>query len=151
VLTAHLAVRELLFDLEKSSVSNPGVRDLISQLQEGLQSLVPDNFVLLYDDERLKHLLRYIKAIGVRAQRAVHNLEKDQAKSRQADPFVHRLEELVQELSSGSSDEKRRAIEDYYWMVEEYKISLYAQEVGTAHPISAKRMKAQLELIEEMG
>jgi ATP-dependent helicase HrpA len=150
VLNAHLSVRELLFDLEKARAADPGALDLLSQLRQALQALVPDNFVLLYDNDRLKHVLRYIKAIGVRAQRAVHNLEKDQVKSRQAEPFTGRLAELVKELPSDSSDEKRRAIENYYWMVEEYKISLFAQEIGTAHRISAKRLKAQLDLIAEL-
>jgi ATP-dependent helicase HrpA len=41
-------------------------------------------------------------------------------------------------------------VEDFFWMLEEYKISIFAQEIKTAGPVSAKRLDDQLTLIEEM-
>jgi ATP-dependent helicase HrpA len=58
------------------------------------------------------------------------------------------LQGLIQTLTPQSSDEKRRAVEDLFWMLEEYKISVFAQEIKTAQPVSAKRLDAQIRTIE---
>jgi ATP-dependent helicase HrpA len=42
------------------------------------------------------------------------------------------------------STEQRNQLNTYRWMVEEYKVSLFAQELGTAIPVSSKRLDAQL-------
>ena len=57
---------------------------------------------------------------------------------------------VKEELTPAVSQEKRLAIEDYFWMLEEYKVSVFAQELKTAIPISAKRLKDKLKQIERM-
>jgi ATP-dependent helicase HrpA len=42
------------------------------------------------------------------------------------------------------SEPAQSALEELRWMVEEYKVSVFAQEIGTAMPISAKRLDEQL-------
>ena len=41
--------------------------------------------------------------------------------------------------------EAQRLTDEFRWLVEEYKVSLFAQELGTAVPISVKRLDEQLE------
>ena len=60
------------------------------------------------------------------------------------------MNQLLKELSPSVSDEKRQAIEAYFWMVEEYKVSVFAQELKTAMPISAKRLEMKLGEIGRM-
>ena len=60
------------------------------------------------------------------------------------------LNRLLKTLSPSASDEKRQAIEEYFWMLEEFKVSVFAQELKTAIPISAKRLKDKLAEIERM-
>jgi ATP-dependent helicase HrpA len=43
----------------------------------------------------------------------------------------------------------QREIETFRWMIEEFKVSLFAQELGTAMPISPKRLDQQLEIIQQ--
>jgi len=45
------------------------------------------------------------------------------------------------------SPEAQRLIEAFRWMIEEFKVSLFAQELGTAAPVSSKRLDQQLEII----
>jgi ATP-dependent helicase HrpA len=47
-------------------------------------------------------------------------------------------------LGPGSSTEKSNAVEAFFWMLEEYKISVYAQELKTRFKISAKRLDKAL-------
>jgi len=51
---------------------------------------------------------------------------------------------------SYASEEKRRALDDFGWMIEEYKVSLFAQELKTAIPISRKRIEARMAEIQSM-
>ena len=56
----------------------------------------------------------------------------------------------LRELPSYASEEKRRALDDFGWMIEEYKVSLFAQELKTAIPISRKRIEARMAEIQRM-
>ena len=93
--------------------------------------------------ERLPHLPRYLKALLIRAERAALNPAKNQERLRQLAPYVDALKEL--EARPSPTLEARRQIEAFRWMVEEFKVSLFAQELGTAMPVSPQRLARQLE------
>ena len=120
--------------------------DLIGELER----LLPESFVNLYEMERLVHVERYIKSVQIRAQRAVVDFEKDQAKLKEVKTFSSSLDELVKALSPNASDEKRLAIEEFFWMIEEYKVSVFSQELKTAVPVSKKRLEKKLAEIKRM-
>ncbi|MBU1399010.1 MAG: DUF3418 domain-containing protein, partial [Proteobacteria bacterium] len=48
------------------------------------------------------------------------------------------------------SDEKKKAVEEYFWLIEEYRVSLFAQELKTPVPVSAKRLEKKFKEIERM-
>jgi ATP-dependent helicase HrpA len=106
-------------------------------------SLLPPRFLERFPYERLPHLARYLKALLIRVERATLNPAKDQERVQQLSPYVEALREL--EARPARSLEARRHLEAYRWMVEEYKVSLFAQEVGTAVPVSRQRLDRQLE------
>ena len=49
-----------------------------------------------------------------------------------------------------ATGEKRLALTEFVWMIEEYKVSLFAQELKTAIPVSRKRIDARMGEIERM-
>jgi ATP-dependent helicase HrpA len=112
--------------------------------------LVPESFINLYDTDRLGHLIRYIKCVEIRAQRALVDFEKDQAKAMDVKSFNDRLGEMIKTLSPDASNDKRKALEEFFWMIEEYKVSIFAQELKTAFPVSAKRLEKKLAQITRM-
>ena len=120
------------------------------RLQTELMRLVPENIIELYDLHRLEHLPRYVQAVEIRARRAAVNYDKDQVKAADLAPFTAGLDRLIQSLSTTSSSEKRQAIEDFFWLIEEYKVSLFAQELRTAVPVSEKRLRERMMEIERM-
>jgi ATP-dependent helicase HrpA len=150
VLTAYHEARSQIFRFQAGDRVNPKIQALFQELIDGLERLVPENFVELYKKDRHIHLVRYIKALMTRAQRAPLDFEKDRAKATEVRKFADGLDRLLNALSPAVSDEKRQTIEDYFWMLEEYKVSVFAQELKTAIPISAKRLKDQLGQIERM-
>ena len=114
--------------------------ELLETLTDELRKLIPENFITLYSAQRLPHLVRYIKAIAVRSRRAMDAPEKDRLKAAQINVHVDRLKELLGTFTPTTTAEKRTAVEKYFWMIEEYKVSQFAQELKTVEKVSAKRL-----------
>jgi ATP-dependent helicase HrpA len=110
-----------------------------------LNRLLPSNFLEIYSFERLRDLPRYLKALAIRVERAALNPVKDREKAAQIEPYAAAYDEL-------RVNKRQRAaslIEELRWMLEEFRVSLFAQELGTAFPVSPKRLDAQLTKIRE--
>jgi ATP-dependent helicase HrpA len=150
VLEACAEARSVIERLAEASPQSSPLRNFFEDLESDLMRLVPDNFIELYGAERLRHLPRYIKAAAVRARRAEVHLEKDLAKAQTIQPFSRALQSLLQQLGPDSSTEKRAATEEFFWLIEEFKVSLFAQELKTAVPVSRKRLQERLTEIERM-
>jgi ATP-dependent helicase HrpA len=115
-----------------------------------LKNICPPHFIELYGLSRIIHLPRHIACLGIRARRAVDNPVKENQKAGLIAPYERRLNALVSRLTDQASQEKADAIEDFYWLLEEYKISVYAQELKTRFKISAKRLDKALAEISTM-
>ena len=103
-----------------------------------LRALVPPTFLRTTPYEQLAHLPRYLKAMKLRADRWRQNQPKDAERAKQLAPYVT---ELAKRPASDPATERLR------WLIEEYRVSLFAQELGTAEPVSAvklDRMVAEL-------
>ena len=111
-----------------------------------LDRLLPGDFLSHTPYEQLAQLHRYLKALQLRAERAQLDPAKEQQRAALITPYQSRLDELWQE--NEASIERRALVGEYRWMLEESRVSVFAQELGTAHPISPKRLDKKLEQIE---
>ena len=100
-------------------------------LDADLRRLVPADFLARTPAAQLPHLHRYLRAIQIRAERAAISPAKDTEKAKQLAPFAP-WETRVPAAQR----------ESFRWMLEEFRVSLFAQELGTAQPASAQRLKA---------
>ncbi|MEO9654688.1 ATP-dependent RNA helicase HrpA [Marinomonas sp.] len=96
----------------------------------------------------LGQLPRYFKGIEVRLERFQNHLNKENA-------FVSELESLWQTYQRQQTAHNEKSLYDpelvkYRWMLEEYRISLFAQSVGTLEPISDKRLSKQWQLVKKL-
>jgi ATP-dependent helicase HrpA len=132
-----------------SQLGAPPVFPAVNPLAAELAGLVPARFLERIEYDRLPHLPRYLKALLIRAERAALNPAKNQDRLRQLSPYLDALKKL-QAQSLGSLRAARQT-EVFRWLVEEFKVSLFAQELGTAVPVSPKRLDQQLEKIREAG
>ncbi len=149
VLKAFHQARSRLYDMEKANPLN-GKMNFFKTLREELTLLVPETFANLYDRERMAHLERYIKALVIRAEKGLVNLEKDLLRAKEIRIYSDCLKELVKAVSPSVSEQKRAAITEFFWLLEEYKVSVFAQELKTAAPVSKKRLDNMLKDIERM-
>ncbi|MEN9662903.1 MAG: hypothetical protein RL324_1852 [Verrucomicrobiota bacterium] len=108
-------------------------------LERELDALVPGDFLRVTPYAQLAHFPRYLKAMKVRADRWKQNPAKDAERTAQLAPYVA--------LVAKSPRPTTNAATRFRWLVEEFRVSLFAQELGTAEPVSvAKLDRARAEL-----
>ena len=129
--------------------NKPALRYL-EYLRGEMNQLLPGDFLIHYDSARLTHVMRYLKAIGIRAERGIAHLEKAMERIKEVNIFSDNLQCMISSCSTGVSDERMKLIEEYRWMIEEYKVSLFAQELKTAFPVSRKRLETKRQEIERI-
>jgi ATP-dependent helicase HrpA len=150
IIDACEQLRIKIYDIEMKLAVNPLIKEFCDQLRYDLNHVLPVNFLEVFDSDRMSHLPRYLKAMEIRAERGIGDIQKSLAKNKDVHYFSKQLQEMVQELTSETSNEKRHALEDLFWMIEEYRVSLFAQELKTAYPVSAKRLEKKIGEIKWM-
>ena len=115
-------------------------------MEEDLNRLLPPGFLSAADFERLPHLCRYLKGVFVRADRARGDAARDRRKAELVTTYQHALDELSS-AADPANGERLRRIEEFRWLLEEWRISVFAQELGTAGKVSAQRVDKKLEEI----
>ena len=103
-----------------------------------LAALLPPRFLETLDFERLKQFPRYLKALSMRVERASNNPVKDLERARQILPYATALAKFQTTLPMIADAQLK--VDEFRWLLEEFKVSLFAQELGTAVPVSAKRL-----------
>ena len=140
-ITERHACSSRLQRLRKLSLKNqPALVQLDLILQE-LEELVPADFMGRYRRAQIRILPRYLKALQIRAERAYVAPEKDRLKAEQLLPFHERYERLKREMMARPSVERSSFLDELRWMVEEFKVSLFAPEIKVLFRISAKRLE----------
>jgi ATP-dependent helicase HrpA len=149
-LKALYEAAEELRTLAGANRGNRPVLFFLEELREDLSRLLPADFLLRYDEERIAQLGRYFRALVLRARRGAVHLEKAIERGKEVRELAAWQEETLRDLPPHASEEKRRALAEFAWMIEEYKISLFAQEIKTAFPVSRKRLEARMGEIQRM-
>ena len=103
---------------------------------EQLQKLMPKNFIAVAPWAQLGHYARYLKAITTRLDKYRADPARDAAKLKELQPLEQRYWRLVAERK-GQVDAR---MQEYRWMLEELRVSFFAQELRTPYPVSAKRL-----------
>ena len=134
---------------------NSPVLKFLKNIQDELRSLVPVNFPELYSFDRVKELPRYLKALAMRAERGSLNLASAEKKMQEVMIYSSQLQQMhttnaKEDILVDYSEEKRTKIEELFWMIEEYKVSLFAQELKTPYPVSPKKLSLLIKEIEEL-
>jgi ATP-dependent helicase HrpA len=125
----------------KKLIKSPALTqlDTVSNIQQQLNYLFPTNFISIIDKEWLQQYPRYLSAINKRYNKSQTNANRDRQLrlgfTKLWDEYIKRRQLL---------DEQHVQSEqlDYYrWLLEEYRVSLFAQELKTKVPVSEKRLR----------
>ena len=101
-----------------------------------LQRLLPKRFLTLTPWPQLQHYARYLKAIVLRLEKWRADPARDAAKLLELKPQEQRYWRLVAERKGAVDD---RMLE-FRWLLEELRVSFFAQELRTPQPVSVKRL-----------
>jgi len=106
-------------------------------LREQLDALLSPGMLRELPTSRLAHYPRYLKAMRLRAERLRQDPAKDQQRLLQVLPFWR---EYLKHRAAGTE-----GLDELRWLIEEWRVSLFAQELKTPEPVSAKRLTKALE------
>jgi len=118
-------------------------------LAQDLAALLPPDFLRTMPFERIKHLPRYLRGMKARADRWKRDAAKDAQRAAELAPFTKAVAAVYDRRNAGVGGHRpplqKEAWENLRWLVEEFRVSLFAQELGTAEPVSAVRLQRLLE------
>jgi ATP-dependent helicase HrpA len=129
VLTEHAAACRKLKD------SRPP-KEVADDIAAQLQRLVGKRFVADTPYAQLQHLPRYLKAITQRLDK----LKADSARDAQRMAEARVAEARWLKRSADLRGRRDPRLDDYRWLLEELRVSLFAQELRTPQPVSSKRL-----------
>ncbi len=101
-----------------------------------LQRLMPKRFMALTPWPQLQHFARYLKAITLRLDKYRADPARDAARLAELRPQEQRYWRLVSERK-GAVDAR---MQEFRWLLEELRVSFFAQELRTPQPVSVKRL-----------
>jgi ATP-dependent helicase HrpA len=137
ILTEYAAAARKLKD------SRPPA-DVATDIGQQLQRLVPKRFLLTTPYAQLQHFPRYLKAVQLRLDKLRADPARDAAKLAELRPQDQRFWRMVAERK-GVQDAR---LQELRWLLEELRVSFFAQELRTPQPVSVKRLdKAWAQLI----
>jgi ATP-dependent helicase HrpA len=111
-------------------------KDVADDVQAQLQRLMPKRFIGAVGYAQLQHFPRYLKAIVQRLDKQRADPARDASRLAELRPLEQRYLRRLSELK-GVVDAR---MDEYRWLLEELRVSFFAQELRTPQPVSAKRL-----------
>lgn len=130
VLAEHAAASRKLKDARAP-------KEVQDDVAAHLARLVPKRFVTATPWSQLAHLPRYLKGITMRLDKWRADPARDAARLAELRPLEQRYLRLVADRR-GVHDAR---LEEFRWLLEELRVSLFAQELRTPQPVSVKRLE----------
>ena len=116
----------------------------LQEVREHAAALAPDGFIAATPPEYLAHLERYLRALAMRVEKASSSpsaASQDAALSFQVSQAQEVVDRARTKAASLPADPQREALlEEARWMVEELRVSLFAQTLGTSRKVSLQRI-----------
>ncbi|NOQ35519.1 MAG: ATP-dependent RNA helicase HrpA [Methylococcaceae bacterium] len=109
--------------------------ELVTDIQTQLNHLLYQGFIRYIPFQQLKQLPRYLKAISYRLEKR----DLTQTKMQELNRYWTRFWKEVQKQAANEAIAPER--DDFRWLLEELRVSLYAQQLKTPYPVSSKRLE----------
>ncbi|CAM5522562.1 ATP-dependent helicase OS=Streptomyces fumanus OX=67302 GN=GCM10018772_14330 PE=4 SV=1 [Streptomyces fumanus] len=120
------------------AVRSPALLPNLQDVREQLDGLVKPGFVTEAGLKRLPDLVRYLIAVDRRLQQMPANVQRDTTRMEKVHEMRDEYAWLLEQMPRGRP--VPRAVLDIRWMIEELRVSYFAHALGTAYPVSDKRI-----------
>jgi ATP-dependent helicase HrpA len=124
-----------------AALNGPAFQALQQDAKAQMQTLVPADFPSGVPPVLWQHLPRYLKALARRLEKAPGNQQRDAELAARVRPAMRAFEQLNAHVHR---DEQHAEIARLQWLIEELRVSLFAQDLKTAVPVSEKRIAEQI-------
>jgi ATP-dependent helicase HrpA len=133
--------------LALDAMTQPSVAGLRADLERQLAALVHPGFVAETGLARLRDLDRYLRAMLERIEKAPGDLARDAQRAAEVAIVQQELDKLLAALPAARHTDPD--VVDLRWQIEELRVSLFAQRLGTARPVSPKRIFKAMDAVED--
>lgn len=120
----------------------------LGDIKTHMQRLLRAGFMTEAGLEWFTNYPRYLKTIEMRLEKLGANVNKDRVYTEELTMWQQKLDKRLQQHQQHHLVDAELQL--CYWMLEEYRVSLFAQKLGTKFPISEKRLRKQWELVLEV-
>ncbi|HIF9233153.1 TPA: ATP-dependent RNA helicase HrpA [Photobacterium damselae] len=111
----------------------------LSDIKAQLEGLIFKGFATECGWKRLPDILRYMRAIERRLEKLPIDPNKDRVHILKVESMVNEYKELLNKIPKGQPIPEN--VKEIRWMIEELRVSYFAQQLGTPYPISDKRIR----------
>lgn len=124
--------------LRLDALRSPALAPAVADVRAQLDALIGPGFLTASGSARLPAVARYVKAIGRRLDKLADNAGRDA----QQMAVVHRVQDAYHQALTALPPEARAtdAVTEIRWQIEELRVSLFAQTIGTPTPVSERRI-----------
>ncbi|KAK1180458.1 ATP-dependent RNA helicase HrpA [Streptomyces sp. NBS 14/10] len=127
------------------ATTSPVLLTSLADVKEQLAELIKPGFVTAHGVRRLPDLMRYLVAVDRRLQQLPTNAERDRARMAKVKEMRDEYAWLLEQFPAGRPV-PQEALE-IRWMIEELRVSYFAHALGTAYPISDKRIVKAIDAV----
>ncbi|MCD9622938.1 ATP-dependent RNA helicase HrpA [Rhabdothermincola salaria] len=124
----------------------PGVAAAVGDMEGQLEGLVYEGFMAATGPDRMADVERYLRAMVVRLDKLADGVTRDGTHMASVHRVVQRYAAVLDRVPPGGPLDAE--LEELGWAIEELRVSLFAQSLGTAGPISEKRVLRALADVE---
>ncbi|MUL83054.1 MULTISPECIES: ATP-dependent RNA helicase HrpA [unclassified Mycolicibacterium] len=119
--------------------------DAVADIRSQLNRLLPKGFVTVTGIARLTDLARYVTAIARRLERLPQALGADRERMARVHAVEDAYDDLLAALSPARAEDPK--VRDIAWQIEELRVSLWAQQLGTPRPVSEQRIYKAIDAV----
>ena len=119
---------------------------MLDDIEQQRARLLSAHFIFDTPSEHLRCLPRYLKAMKYRIERVMSQAPKDKQATQEMQLLTERWQALLKQQPLSS---QLPSVVEYRWLLEEYRVSLFAQQLKTRVPVSRKRLDTLWQTIEE--
>ena len=123
----------------------PALQPAVSDARAQLARLVRPGFVAASGVRRLDDVLRYVSAVDRRMERVAADTGRDRQRMDEVNALERRYEQLLRKLPRSAVTSE---VVEVGWLIEELRVSLFAQVLGTSGPVSVPRITRELARLE---
>ena len=122
-----------------SSIKAAALQPTVDDIQQQVTQLMHTDFVRQTPSQWLPHLARFLQAANIRLEKAGRNLQQDKLNTAAVQKLWNTYTAEIKEREA--HHQSINDLQEFRWLIEELRVSLFAQNLKTSIPVSSKRLE----------